>query len=166
MTLTEVVMRCDQISKKIDGQQDLIGDLARGVEKSENTINVLLDKICKLESTIEIQKCFINISQRVSEELKLQFDDLAQKREERLVVTGEKISLNETPMSLKEDVCEKISVVVNKDNLKMVHRIGRKHGNTQDVLLVFNTKSTKKDVFYNRKKINNLYLRPYITRHR
>ena len=157
MTLKEVVTRCDQISRKIDGQQHLIGDLTRRVEKSENTINVLLDKICKLESTIEIQKCFINISQRISEELKLQFDDLAQKREERLVVTREKINLNETAMSLKEDVCEKISVVVNKDNLKndikSVHRIGRKHGNTQDVLLVFNSKSTKKDVFYNRKKL-------------
>ena len=47
-----------------------------------------------------------------------------------------------------------------KNNIKPVLCIGRKHGNSQD------SKSAKKDVYINRKKFGNFYLKPYLTRRR
>ena len=60
------------------------------------SVKFSLNKISKLEATIEIQKCFINISQRVSKELKFQFEDLAQKKKKNWWSLEKKISIDET----------------------------------------------------------------------
>ena len=162
MTLKEVETKCKHNIEQINVQHNLIGDLVKRVERNEGTIKNLLNKITRLETTIEIQKCYINVSERVSEELKIHFDNLAQEKEERLVVTGAKISENETPATLKGQISSQLNDVIKKQNInelnnltsniKSIHRIGRKKGLTQDLLLVFNTKSAKKDLYVNRKE--------------
>ena len=116
------------------------------VESNESIVKKLIDKIAKLEIMNEIQQCYINVSQRVSDELKLQFDNLAQEKEERLVIVRAKIDNDETSGSLGREEHKKINETVDKENLtellditkgiKSVHRIGRRKGNSQDILLV------------------------------
>ena len=87
----------------------MIIDLTKRVESNDSIVKKLIDKIAKLEITNEIQQCYINVSQRVSDELKLQFDNLAQEKEERLVIVGAKIDNDETSGLLGREVLKKIN---------------------------------------------------------
>ena len=156
-------MKCKDNLNKIKDQRSSIDELTKRVESNENIINTLLNKITKLQNNIEVQKCYMNVSQRVNEELKLQFDHLSQEHEERLVIVGIKIGKDETPGSPKRDVFLKPNEVIDKGNLtelsdishgiKSIYRIGRKKGDSQDILLVLNDKIAKKKVYNNRKRL-------------
>ena len=76
--LKDVEMKCKDNLCKINDQWRLNNQLTKRVESNENIIEKLVTKITKLENIIKIQKCYINFSNRVSEELKLPFDYLAQ----------------------------------------------------------------------------------------
>ena len=61
----------------------------------------------------------------------------------------------------KENLTE-LSDITN--GIKSVHRIGRRKGDSQDILLVLNNKATKKNLYNNRRKFNRIRLKPYLTK--
>ena len=140
MTLKDVEIKCKDNLCKINDQQCLNDELTKRVESNKKMIGNLIKKITKLENIIEIQKCYINVSHIVSEELKLQLDNLVQEKEERLVIVGTKTGKDETPISLKKEVLSKLKEVIDRENLtelqdvsneiKCIHRIGRKKGDS------------------------------------
>ena len=156
MALKDVEIKCKDNLCKINDQRCLNDELIKRIESNE-MIEKLINKITKLENIIEIQRCYINVSHRVSEELKLQFDNLAQEKEERLVIVRTKTEKDETPILLKKEVLSKLNEVIDRENLtelqdvsneiKYIHSIGRKKSDSQDILLVLNNKITKKKVY-------------------
>ena len=66
MTLKDVELKCKDNLCKINDQRRLIDELTKPVESNKYIIEKLVNKITKLENTIEIPKCYINVSQRLN----------------------------------------------------------------------------------------------------
>ena len=80
------------------------------------------------------------------------------------MIVGTKTEKDETPISLKKENLTELSDVSNE--IIYIHRICRKKGDSQDILLVLNNKIAKKKVYNNRKKLTHLRIKPYLTKRR
>ena len=150
-----------QLQEKLEVQEEMINKLMENITGKDDKISKLESKVSKLEGQVAIQTSIQFVRDRVTEELKLQLENLQQyTRRYSVVVSKVKKSANE-----KEEVKEILKEAASStsfDDVDKFHRIGPVKNNEQDLIIRFKSHSAKESFFNSRKNVkrNNMKIRP------
>ena len=147
------------------------------IQQQQVTIDELLARIVKLEERVIVLEGGLasasHVTSVLQEQLTAKTDELEMySRRSCVVLTGLCKEENENFNKLKEDVLETlcetgISKEEISNNIDKLHRIGKTNkNNTQNTIVKFKSHSFKEKIYFKRKAVKDVKIKPSLTKHR
>lgn len=144
------------------------------IRSLQKEIAALKDTVKNLENKVEVLESRLEVSQNANTLLSNEVDNLQQySRRNCLIVSGIPVKNKETEKELKEQLQKELhDLNINPNQFEneydKMHRIGKKDGNKQNLIIRFRSHQFPSNIYYNRKLIKNrtVKVKPSLTKRR